>query len=291
MIPAVNTKEDEPKILTYREAFRLVDIYYKAKHLIFQSSHDKLMILLWIIFFSFLSSVGAIIAASAFLLIPEKTQKILIPCLIAYATGTLLAAALLGLIPHALTHLVPSRTLSTILCGIILFFMLEKLVIWRHCHNNECEVHGTVGPMILIGDAFHNAVDGVVIAASFLTSIYVGIAASFSIIAHEIAQEVGDFAIILHSGYSKRKALSLNILSSLSTFLTAILAYYALEQIHTAIPYVMAIAAASFLYIALVDLSPELHRKVDVGATYAIRQFILLIIGVGTILLVLRVHP
>lgn len=249
------------------------------------------MLILWIVLFSLLGSVGAIIAASAFLLVPDKIQKILIPCLIAYATGTLLAAALLGLIPHALTDLVPNQTLSTILGGIILFFLLEKLVIWRHCHDIECEVHGSAGPMILIGDAIHNAVDGVVIAASFLTSIFIGIAASFSIIVHEIAQEVGDFAILLHSGYSKRKALSLNILSSLSTIPAALFAYYALEQIHSAIPYVMAIAAASFLYIALVDLSPELHRKVDMGAMHAIRQFILLLVGVGTILLVLRVHP
>jgi len=248
------------------------------------------MLLLWIILFSLLGSVGAIIATSAFLLVPEKIQKILIPCLIAYATGTLLAAALLGLIPHALTDLVPSRTLSTILGGIILFFLLEKLVIWRHCHDIECEVHSSTGSMILIGDAIHNAVDGVVITASFLTSIFIGIAASFSIIVHEIAQEVGDFAIILHSGYSKRKALSLNILSSLSTVPAALLAYYALEQIHSVIPYMMAIAAASFLYIALVDLSPELHRKVDVGAMHTIRQFILLLVGVGTILLVLRIH-
>lgn len=249
------------------------------------------MLIFWIVLFSLLGSVGAIIAASAFLLVPDKIQKILIPCLIAYATGTLLAAALLGLIPHALTDLVPNQTLSTILGGIILFFLLEKLVIWRHCHDIECEVHGSAGPMILIGDAIHNAVDGVVIAASFLTSIFIGIAASFSIIVHEIAQEVGDFAILLHSGYSKRKALSLNILSSLSTIPAALFAYYALEQIHSAIPYVMAIAAASFLYIALVDLSPELHRKVDMGAMHAIRQFILLLVGVGTILLVLRVHP
>ncbi|MFQ6126742.1 MAG: ZIP family metal transporter [Candidatus Heimdallarchaeota archaeon] len=249
------------------------------------------MLLFWVILFSLLGSVGAVIAASAFLIIPEKTQQILIPCLIAYATGTLLAAALLGLIPHALTHLVPYRTLSTILSGIILFFLLEKFVIWRHCHDRECTIHSTAGPMILIGDTIHNAVDGTVIAASFLTSVFIGVAASFSIIVHEIAQEVGDFAIILHSGYSKRKALSLNVLSSLSTVPTALLAYYALELIHAAIPYVMAIAAASFLYIALVDLSPELHRKVDAGAMYSIRQFILLLVGVGTILLVLRVHP
>jgi len=169
------------------------------------------------------------------------------------------------------------------------FFLLEKLVIWRHCHNMECPVHGAAGPMILIGDALHNATDGLVIAASFLSSIPIGIAAGISIIAHEIPQEVGDFAILLYDGYSKRKALSLNILSSLSTIPAAILAYYALETVHAAIPYVMAISAASFLYVALTDLYPELHRKV--GFLYAIRQFLMMLAGVGTIIVFLQFHP
>ena len=246
------------------------------------------MLILWIIMFSLLGSVGAIIAAAAFLLLQEKTQQVLIPCLLAYATGTLLAAALLGLIPHALTHLAPRPILSTVLGGILLFFLLEKLVLWRHCHDRECAVHSTAGPMILIGDAFHNATDGVMIAASFLGSIPMGIAAAFSVIAHEIAQEVGDFAILLHGGYAKRKALLLNTLSSLSTVPAAILSYYALAMMRAAIPYVMAISAASFLYIALVDLTPYLHRKEEFG--YAIRQFLLLLAGIGTILLFLQFH-
>ena len=122
-----------------------------------------------------------------------------------------------------------------------------------------------------------------------LSSIPIGVAASLSVIAHEIPQEVGDFAILLHGGYSKRKALSLNILSSLSTVPGAILAYYTLEIVRAAIPYVMAISAASFLYIALADLSPELHR--EVGFLYAIRQFLLMLAGVGTIILFLQFHP
>ena len=247
------------------------------------------MLLLWIILFSLLGSVGAIITATAFLLIKGKMQKVLIPCLIAYATGTLLAAALLGLTPHALKHTSPLPILSTVLVGIILFFLLEKLVIWRHCHDLECEVHGVAGPMILIGDVFHNAIDGVVIAATFLSSIPVGIAAAISVIAHEIPQEVGDFAILLHGGYSKRKALSLNILSSLSTVPAAILAYYTLDIMRTAVPYVMAISVASFLYIALTDLYPELHRKV--GFWPAIRQFLMILAGIGTIILLLQFHP
>ena len=173
------------------------------------------MLLIWIIIFSSLGSVGAVITATAFLLIREPIQKFLIPSLISFASGTLLTAALLGLIPHALEHLDPKTALTTVLAGIFLFFVLEKTIIWRHCHDMECDAHRTMGPMIIIGDAVHNGVDGLVITASFLISIPIGIAATISVIAHEIPQEIGDFALLLHSGYSKRKALVLNLLSSI----------------------------------------------------------------------------
>ncbi|MFX0183283.1 MAG: ZIP family metal transporter [Candidatus Hodarchaeota archaeon] len=247
------------------------------------------MPLLWIISFSLLGSVGAITTAAIFLRVQKKIQEILIPCLIAYASGTLLTVALVGLIPHAFEHTDPRLILGTVLISIILFFLLEKLIIWRHCHEMECETHGTVAPMILIGDAFHNAADGIVIAASFLFSIPIGIAAAISVIAHEIPQEVGDFAILLHAGYSRKKALILNTLSSLSTLPVAIIAYYALEPIHRAIPYAMAISAASFIYISLADLYPELHRRV--GLWYEIRQFLMMVLGVGTMVLLLQFHP
>ncbi|MFQ5819511.1 MAG: ZIP family metal transporter [Candidatus Heimdallarchaeota archaeon] len=247
------------------------------------------MLIIWIVFFSLLGSVGAILAAAGFLLLPGKIQNVISPCLIAYATGSLLAAALLGLIVDALTRLAPRQTLSTVLGGILLFFFLEKLVIWWRSHYSECEVHSTAGPMLLIGDAFHNATDGMVIATSFLASIPMGIAVALSVIAHEIAQEVGDFAILLHSGYSKRKALWLNILSGLSTIPTAILTYYALSLLQTVIPYVMAFSAASFLYIALTDLFPELHRKVEFR--YILRQLLLVLTGIGTLVFFLQFHP
>lgn len=247
------------------------------------------MLIIWIMLFSLLGSVGAIIAASAFLLIQKKRQKTLIPCLISYASGTLLTAALLGLIPHALKNTSIFPILSSVLVGIILFFLLEKMLIWRHCHDAECEVHGASGSILLVGDAFHNLSDGVIIAASFLSSIPIGIVASLSVLAHEIPQELGDFAILLSSGYSKRKALTLNVLSSSSTIPGAILAYYALGTISVAIPYAMAISAASFLYIALADLTPELHQKV--GFKSSIRQFLLMLAGVGTIILFLQFHP
>ena len=247
------------------------------------------MLIVWITLFSLLGSIGAIIAAAAFLLLREKIQKFLIPCLVSYATGTLLAAALLGLLSHAIKDTSPLPILSTVLVGIVIFFLLEKLVVWRHCHVVECDVHGVAGSMILIGDALHNATDGLVIAASFLSSIPIGIAAGISIIAHEIPQEVGDFAILLHGGYPKRRALLLNALSSLSTVPVAILAYFALDIMRAAIPYVMAFSAASFLYIALTDLYPELHQKVGFGS--AVRQFLLMLAGIGTMILLLQFHP
>lgn len=219
----------------------------------------------------------------------KEIQIALIPCLVSYAAGTLLTAALLGLLPQAIEHLpVPTTILSTVLAGIIFFFVLEKLVVWRHCHNTECPVHGAAGPVILIGDAFHNFIDGIVVAASFLSSISVGIIAGISIIAHEIPQELGDFAILLHSGYSTKKALLYNCVSSSTTLAGALLGYYALKTIHAALPYVIAISASSFLYIALTDLYPELHR--EARFPYALRQFTMMLAGIGTILLLLQFH-
>lgn len=218
------------------------------------------MLLTLIMGFSLLSSVGSISLAGLFLLFPEKTRQLLIPCLISYATGTLLGAAFLGLIPHALNHLPASSALTFVLGGIVLFFILEKVVIWRHCHDKNCNTHRTAGSLILIGDAFHNFVDGAIIAAAFVASIPLGIATSLAVISHEIPQEVGDFAILLESGYKKEQAFWFNIMSSLSTLIGAVLAYLFLTEIDIVIPYIMAISASSFIYIAIADLIPTLHH-------------------------------
>jgi zinc and cadmium transporter len=239
------------------------------------------MLLVWIIAFSILGSIGAIAGAAVVLFFPEDTRKALLPCLISYATGTLLGAAFLGMIPKALQYVTPMAASGTVLAGIVLFFVLEKAVIWRHCHDEECEVHSTPGPLLLIGDAFHNFVDGFVIAAAFLTSIPFGIAASFAVVAHEIPQEVGDFAILLDSGYSRAKALVLNTMSSLATLPGAVTAYFFLGETREAIPYILALSAASFIYIATADLVPGLHRKT--GVKPALLQIVLLLAGIGTI--------
>jgi len=237
--------------------------------------------LLWIIVFSILGSAGAVAGAALFLFFPERIRKGLVPCLISYAAGTLLGAAFLGMIPAGLKQAPVSTVMATVLAGMVLFFVLEKLVLWRHCHDSECEVHGRAAPLILIGDAFHNFVDGAVIAAAFLTSIPLGISTALAVIAHEVPQEVGDFAILLDSGYGRAKALVFNGLSSIATLPGALIAYFWLAETREAVPYILAISAASFIYIATADLIPALHHQVTPEAS--LRQLVLLLAGIGTI--------
>lgn len=240
------------------------------------------MLIFYIIIFSLLGSIGSVGGTALLLFFPERVRNSLVPCLISYATGTLLGAAFLGMIPHALERTPASPILATVLVGIILFFLLEKLVIWRHCHDGECEVHSTAGPLILFGDALHNFADGVVIAAAFLISIPLGAATSLAVIAHEVPQEIGDFSILLDSGYSRKRAFIYNFLSSIATLPGALIAFLYLKTTEAAVPYILALSAASFIYIATADLIPMLHKKLGAGAS--IRQFVLLMAGVITIL-------
>jgi len=239
------------------------------------------MLIFWILGFSILGSIGAIAGAALLLAVPGVARDRFVPLLISYATGTLLGAAFLGMIPAGLEQAPASEVLATVLAGIVLFFILEKLVLWRHCHESNCEVHGQAAPLILIGDAFHNFVDGVVIAAAFLTSVPLGVATAIAVIAHEVPQEIGDFAILLESGYSKNKALMLNTLSAITTLPGALLAYFWLAEAQSLVPYVLALSAASFIYIATADLVPNLHRKVKLADS--VTQVVLVIAGIITI--------
>lgn len=208
--------------------------------------------------------------------------------LISFATGTLLTAALFGLIPEAIEGVghEPHFIMLFVLGGILFFFFLEKIIIWRNCPDEACDVHGVAaGPIVLVGDALHNLTDGIVIAAAFLTDFTIGVAVSFAIIAHEIPQETGDFGILLHSGFSKRKAYLYNALSSSTTIPASIIAYFILGILSAIVPYVLAISAASFLYIALSDLTPELHQRL--GLKHGLRQLILIILGITTMILII----
>ena len=165
--------------------------------------------------------------------------------------------------------------------------MLEKLVLLRHCHTDECQVHGATAPLVFIGDAFHNFLDGAIICTAVLTSVPLGINTAIAVAAHEIPQEVGDVAVLLAAGYTRGRALLLNIVTGVSGILGAILAYAAVEVVPGIRPYVLAVSSASLLYIAMSDLIPDLHRgTIDASA---MRQVVLIAAGIGTIVFFERV--
>ncbi|MCX7086103.1 MAG: ZIP family metal transporter [Methylococcales bacterium] len=257
-------------------------------------------LLLLIIIFTAVGGVLSVLAAAVFLLLSEEHRKAVLPHGISFAIGALLSVAFWGLIPEAfeLVKAEQFQTLSgTILVGILGFFVLEKLLVWRHCHAGHCEAHGddhqhdnhhahshghgvkkSAGALIILGDSIHNFVDGILISAAFLTDVQLGIVTSLAVAAHEIPQEVGDFAILLDSGYSRGKALFYNVLASLTTVLGGVLAYFSLEDLHESLPFFLALAASSFIYIAVADLIPSLHTKTDIKTS--LQQIALIVAGV-----------
>jgi zinc and cadmium transporter len=251
----------------------------------------------WIIVATF---AGGILSAAVAALFAIKAKPAQVPMLVSYAVGALLGAAFIEVLPHAFYQSDSiEATAATVLFGILGFFVLEKLVLWRHCHVEECEVHdphapsekshshnnhgdhGRSGLMILIGDTFHNFVDGVLIAAAFMADIQLFIVTSIAIIAHEVPQEVGDFLILLHSGYSKRSAMLLNMLASAAMVVGGVLAYFTLQVAQALVTPLLALAAASMLYVAVADLIPGLHRRPELAATA--QQVVLIGLGIATI--------
>ncbi len=245
-------------------------------------------VLAWIVAASLLGGVLSIAGAAA---IAYRARAAWVPMLISYAIGALLGAVFLNILPEALELASsPAQLTGTVMFGILLFFVLEKLVLWRHCHEESCEAHdahavshdeGRSGMMIMVGDTFHNFVDGIIIAAAFMTSPQLGIVTALAIIAHEIPQEVGDFLILLHSGYTRRQAFIFNLLSSAATLLGGILAYFALQTMHGMVPPLLGLAAASMIYVAVADLIPGLHRRPELHAT--VQQVSLIALGIGSI--------
>jgi zinc and cadmium transporter len=231
---------------------------------------------------SILGSLGGVLVASSFLLLGESLRTRLVPWLISYAVGTLVGVALIALVPEALAELPARPAMFTMVLGILAFFLLEKAVIWRHCHNDEaCHVHTSAASLVIVGDAFHTFVDGAVIAAAVLTSVPLGLTTALAVAAHEIPQEVGDVAILLRAGYSRSRAFTLNVLSGIGGILGAAAMIVAGRAVPQALPYVLAFAAGNFLYVAMADLIPDLHR----GGTGGARQVLLIAAGVITIAL------
>ena len=249
------------------------------------------MTLGWILLASFAG--GALSAGLASIALSLRAAWI--PILVSYAIGAMLGAAFLEVIPNAFESGSPQLAAGSILGGIFAFFVLEKLLLWRHCHTENCEVHdphghgtthdhGRSGLLIMVGDTVHNFVDGVLIAAAFLQSTELGIVAAIAIIAHEIPQEMGDFVILLHSGYSRAKAFAVNMLSSLATLVGGLLGYYALQTFQGLEAILLGIVAASMIYVAVADLIPGLHRRPHLRDTAM--QALLIALGIATIAIV-----
>ena len=266
--------------------------------------------LAWIILSTLVSGVLSVLAAGLFLAFPGRHREAALPHLVSFATGALLGAALLALIPHAVLGAGSERVHEVgiaLIAGIALFFVLEKFLLWRHCHDDHCDTH-TVGghlhhhehehdhsrvhddarrkasgSLVLVGDALHNVLDGVLIAAAFLTDVHLGIVTALAIMAHEIPQEVGNFAVLLHSGVSRRRALALNLLTSLTAVIGGVVGYFALETAQRLLPFALAVAAASLLYVAVADLIPGLHRRVDPRSS--VMQVLLIGAGIAIIAL------
>ena len=284
-------------------------------------------LLVWIILFTALGGVASAAFASAFLLLPESTSAKLIPHFVSFATGALLGAALLALLPEAMEGVGTEGAHDigvALIVGLGVFFVIEKLVLWRHAHshedangataahaahghdapgNNHGDAHSdghdghhgdhahahthdygraeAAGVLVLIGDSVHNVLDGILIAAAFLTNRPLGLLTTFAVAAHEIPHRLGDFALLVHSGMSQRRALVLNMATGLAAVLGGIVAYFGLRQATGLLPYALALAAAGFLYIAVAGLIPALHRRADPRTSLA--QVALIGLGVAVI--------
>jgi zinc and cadmium transporter len=248
--------------------------------------------LVWIILATVAGGVLSVLFAALFLLTPERARTAALPHFVSFATGALLGAALLSLLPQAIQMAGgdnADRIGLALVAGILLFFVLEKWVLWRHSHDEDGAEHAhgsskhdrVAANLILIGDGIHNALDGVAIAAAFMSGTEVGIVTSIAVIAHEVPHEVGAFAILLNGGMSRLRALAFNLLSGLTAVVGGVVAYFALEHSLSVLPYAIALAASSLLYVAVADLIPGLHRQVSAAA--GVRQVLLIVIGVTLI--------
>lgn len=251
--------------------------------------------LTWILALCTLACVLSLAGGAAYLLMPSAWRSKTLSHLISFATGTLLGVTFLELLPHAIEH--PNaggaeNVLATVLLGILVFFVLEKALIWRHAHHGDAgehaghghhghaHAHGRhTGALIMVGDSFHNFLDGVLLTAVFVSDIRLGILTGLAMIAHEIPQELGDFAIMIESGFSRLLTFALNGLASLAMVAGALLAWWRVDEIQTYMPYVLAFTSASFIYIAVADLIPALHRGIRIRESLG--QLILIASGIS----------
>jgi zinc and cadmium transporter len=300
----------------------------------------------WIILFTAVGGIASAAFAGLFLLLPERVGLRMLPHFVSFATGALIGAALLGLLPEAMESAGPGGEHgigAAMVLGLGVFFIIEKLVLWRHAHSQErnhghdddvdlghdhdhgaghthghgaghdhgashehkhhdhagyghdhasggshAHSHGhdhgrdaATGVLVLIGDSVHNTLDGILIAAAFLTNVPLGLVTTLAVAAHEIPHRVGDFALLVHAGLSRQRAMFLNMATGLASVLGGIVAYFGLSAARGALPYALAVAASGFLYIAVAGLIPGLHRRADPRTSLV--QVLLMGLGVGLI--------
>ena len=232
------------------------------------------MVMLIILLATFIVSLVSLIGIFFIGMKQDALTKI-IKYLVSFAVGGLLSSAFFHLLPESLESGNPAIFVY-VLSGIMIFFVIEKFLHWRHCHEGHCDAH-TFTYLNLIGDGIHNFIDGMIIAASFVTDTRLGVVTTLAVAAHEIPQEIGDFGILVYGGFSKSKALLFNLLSALAAMAGAVIAYFSFSQIVWLKEFLIPFTAGGFLYIALVDLIPELHK--EAGKDNMALQFIAIIGG------------
>jgi len=238
--------------------------------------------LFYIIVASFIISLGSLVGIFTLALQEEKLSKILL-FLVSLSAGALMGGAFIHLLPEASEEIEGNVLFTTVLFSFIFFFFVEKLLHWRHCHKGQCKIH-TFGYMNLFGDAIHNFIDGLIIAATFLTDIKLGIIASFAVALHEIPQEIGDFGVLLYAGFKKEKALIANFLVALTVILGGVVGYFLSFHLEKFIPYLLPFAAGGFIYIAASDLMPEIRKETSLKKSMV--SFGVFLVGVAIMVLV-----
>jgi len=237
--------------------------------------NDLIAILISVTAVSAISLIGII-----FMGLKENLLKNLLMTLVAFASGTLLGGAFIHLLPEALSEANAGDFATPFyyaIFGIVSFFIMEKFLYWRHCHEDECPAHMFVY-LNLVGDGIHNFIDGMIIAATYIISFDLGFVTTLAVMFHEIPQEIGDFGILVYGGLDRRKALTYNFISAITAVLGAITAYF-LQYIQTIETLLVPFAAGGFIYIAAADLMPELHKKYRIGVS--IIQFFAIIVGIA----------
>jgi len=218
-------------------------------------------ILIWIILATIVVSLLALVGIIT-LAFKERFLKKILLFLIALSAGALMGGAFLHLIPESLEQISTEGTVISLLAGFILFFIIEKVLHWRHCHEGKCPIH-TFAYTNLIGDTLHNFLDGLIIAAGFIVDIRLGIITTLAIIMHEIPQEIGDFGVLVYAGFSKFRALALNFLTALTAVFGGIVGYFLSSYVENITMFLVPLAAGGFIYIAASDLIPEIRKETN----------------------------